>query len=288
MRPRIAVVLCASLALLTVAATHARAEAEPGECVGTCVASRGGPVEVADLLRLVNIALGLRPTADCANGDVNGNGILTIEELMVAIANALEGCTNFIPVPGCGNGVVDGEEECDDEFNVNGDGCSGECRVEGPDPVDQEWRRPAVPACGSTSGSLSIARLVPVAQEFIPRVSRLSGIAVGVGVDGAEPNTLTAVVRAGDVGGAPLGSATATLLSEPRFNLWQRFDFSPPISVTPGARYVIELQAVTGNPLWRRFQWEAPCALPLGYADGTAIVNGEPGANDFLFRTFGR
>lgn len=32
--------------------------------------------------------------------------------------------------PYCGNGIVDTEEECDDGNNIDGDGCSADCRIE--------------------------------------------------------------------------------------------------------------------------------------------------------------
>lgn len=36
-------------------------------------------------------------------------------------------CESFI----CGNGVREGREECDDNDNVSGDGCSFDCKEEG-------------------------------------------------------------------------------------------------------------------------------------------------------------
>ena len=32
----------------------------------------------------------------------------------------------------CGNGIIDPGEECDDGNQINGDGCSGMCKVENP------------------------------------------------------------------------------------------------------------------------------------------------------------
>ncbi len=37
----------------------------------------------------------------------------------------------------CGNGDLDGTEQCDDGNRTNGDGCSYQCRIEIPDPLDR-------------------------------------------------------------------------------------------------------------------------------------------------------
>jgi len=36
----------------------------------------------------------------------------------------------------CGDGIINGIEQCDDDNNDNGDGCSSTCRVEESDPDD--------------------------------------------------------------------------------------------------------------------------------------------------------
>jgi hypothetical protein len=41
---------------------------------------------------MVNIALGSRPVADCLAGDENGDGEITIDEIIKAVNNALAGC----------------------------------------------------------------------------------------------------------------------------------------------------------------------------------------------------
>jgi cysteine-rich repeat protein len=38
------------------------------------------------------------------------------------------------PLPGCGNGVVDDGEDCDDDSDVDGDGCDRHCKLSGPWP----------------------------------------------------------------------------------------------------------------------------------------------------------
>jgi hypothetical protein len=51
---------------------------------------------VDEILRAVNVALGSTPLTACAAADRDGEGTVTIDELVVAVDAALEGC----PVPG--------------------------------------------------------------------------------------------------------------------------------------------------------------------------------------------
>ncbi len=41
---------------------------------------------------MVNIALGNAPLNDCLAGDVNGDGEITIDEILAALRYALNGC----------------------------------------------------------------------------------------------------------------------------------------------------------------------------------------------------
>ncbi len=59
----------------------------------------------------------------CGNGTIEGN-----EECDDANTVPTDGCTNDCTI--CGNGVVTPPEECDDENLVDGDGCSSSCRLE--------------------------------------------------------------------------------------------------------------------------------------------------------------
>ncbi|HSP96947.1 MAG TPA: dockerin type I domain-containing protein [Candidatus Dormibacteraeota bacterium] len=62
----------------------------PPTCVGDC--NGDGMVSVADLIVGVNIALGNQPIANCPAFDVNGDGMVSISELIAAVGNALDGC----------------------------------------------------------------------------------------------------------------------------------------------------------------------------------------------------
>ena len=59
-------------------------------CRGDCTAD--GAVTVDELVLAVNIALGLRPSADCPGLDADGSHAVSIDELIVAVGNALVGC----------------------------------------------------------------------------------------------------------------------------------------------------------------------------------------------------
>jgi hypothetical protein len=49
-------------------------------------------VTIDEILTLVNIALGNRPVADCPTGDANGDHQITVDEILRAVNNALNGC----------------------------------------------------------------------------------------------------------------------------------------------------------------------------------------------------
>jgi subtilisin-like proprotein convertase family protein len=59
-------------------------------CVGDC--DGNGNVEINELIRGVNIALGTAPVADCPAFDVDGSGTVEINELVSAVSSALNGC----------------------------------------------------------------------------------------------------------------------------------------------------------------------------------------------------
>ena len=59
-------------------------------CPGDC--NDDGVVSVAELIRGVNIALGLTPVSNCPAMDTNGNGVVSVGELIAAVNSALDGC----------------------------------------------------------------------------------------------------------------------------------------------------------------------------------------------------
>jgi ELWxxDGT repeat protein len=65
-------------------------EGEAPACRGDC---RGdGRVTIDDLVQAVAIALGARPVGDCSAVDTGGDGRVTIDELIAAVGVALTGC----------------------------------------------------------------------------------------------------------------------------------------------------------------------------------------------------
>jgi hypothetical protein len=70
------------------------ASATPGVtpivCAGDC--SQDGVVTVDELVRGINIALGLQPVTNCPPFDTGGDGQVTVDEIVLAVNNALNGC----------------------------------------------------------------------------------------------------------------------------------------------------------------------------------------------------
>ena len=68
-------------------------------CVGDCTGD--GEVNIDDLIRMVNIALGLQAicpdngNGGCLAGDANCDCEITVEEIIQAVNNDLNGCTHF-------------------------------------------------------------------------------------------------------------------------------------------------------------------------------------------------
>lgn len=61
-----------------------------GQCPGDC--NGDGEVTIDELLTMVNIALADADLSACAAGDVNQDGQITIDEVLFAVNNALNGC----------------------------------------------------------------------------------------------------------------------------------------------------------------------------------------------------
>jgi CSLREA domain-containing protein len=64
--------------------------ATPIPCIGDC--DRDGQVTIAEIITMVNIALGSSPLTDCAVGDANHDGVITVDEILAAVDNSLKGC----------------------------------------------------------------------------------------------------------------------------------------------------------------------------------------------------
>jgi hypothetical protein len=64
-------------------------------CVGDC--SLDDEVTIAELLRMVNIALGGASVDTCEAGDSNHDKVVTINEILQAVSRALTGCAIGVP-----------------------------------------------------------------------------------------------------------------------------------------------------------------------------------------------
>ena len=83
--------------------------------------NQNGVVDVSDLL----ILLAQWGKSDPIFGDVDGDGFVDVFDLLILLSN-------WGPVVECcGDGVQEPGEECDDGDNIDGDGCSAICELEG-------------------------------------------------------------------------------------------------------------------------------------------------------------
>lgn len=86
--------LWTALGLCAVAVATSQAAAD---CVGDC--NGDGMVGISELVLAVNIAGGSRDVGDCPRADANSNGVVAINELVTAVNNALFGCPPPVPTP---------------------------------------------------------------------------------------------------------------------------------------------------------------------------------------------
>src|SRR6185436_4160194 len=73
---------------LAAALTVGRVEAQ--QCLGDC--NGDGSVTVDEIIIMVNIALGTAQIGDCTAGDGDTSGTITVDEIVTATNNALSGC----------------------------------------------------------------------------------------------------------------------------------------------------------------------------------------------------
>ncbi|MCX8072232.1 MAG: hypothetical protein N3C12_07265 [Candidatus Binatia bacterium] len=59
-------------------------------CVGDC--DGDGQVTIEEIIKMVNVALELQPVGSCAAGDANSDGAITVDEIILAVNKALNGC----------------------------------------------------------------------------------------------------------------------------------------------------------------------------------------------------
>lgn len=59
-------------------------------CAGDCDGNR--TVTVDEVLRQVQISLGIGLVSECQAGDADGSGSITVDEILTAVNVALDGC----------------------------------------------------------------------------------------------------------------------------------------------------------------------------------------------------
>lgn len=107
------------------------------QCVGDC--NGDGTVSVSELIRGVNISLGIQQVSGCLAMDGNGNGVVAINELVQAVNNALNGCPED-----CG--------DCNDGNACTTDECvNGQC-VNDPVVCQDDGNECTTEACETVSG----------------------------------------------------------------------------------------------------------------------------------------
>ena len=131
-----------------------------------------------------------------------------------------------------------------------------------------------------TDGRYQIQAGEPMGQAFIPTLTPLTSVEVHI--ETANPgsdDTITCRIRDSTIDGAILG--TASQLVTDGFEGWLRFTFDPPITVTPGSTYFIELDANAAT-----FSWNIQFTGNQ-YPDGIFIASGfERVDEDAMFRTY--
>jgi hypothetical protein len=107
------------LALAVVASGGAAAA--KGQCVGDC--NGNGQVTVNELIQMVNIALGNADISVCNAGDANGEGVITVNEIITAVNSALSGCVGQACDPNnpgaCASGFCTNNVCCDEASCIN-------------------------------------------------------------------------------------------------------------------------------------------------------------------------
>ena len=208
---------------------------------------------------------------------------------------------------GYDNGLIlissGGDLSCDEREYVPGDLVTHGERTEGADllfgifgtdapgvgAVDQAWYGPQG-ICGTNGGGGYLGDHT-LTQTFTPTTDALGAVAVDLGaVSGtAIPSgTLTLRLREGGRGGTILATVQRFLTAPTQGEAWYVFTLSPPISVTPGATYAIELSDETQRFVWYSAMGDAspPGCTERELPGGEAFVDDTPIHSDFPFATF--
>ena len=121
---------------------------------------------------------------------------------------------------------------------------------------------------------------LPLGQQFVPTLTSMNFLDLWI-EDAASDDPATATIqvniRATSISGTILGTSTVVVPAEINLSggtTLTEFDFSSPISLTPGATYVIQTAELSPTVNNESFGWAGG---PLGnstYAPGEAYING--------------
>ncbi|TKC99659.1 DUF4215 domain-containing protein [Polyangium fumosum] len=94
-----------------------------------------------------------------------------------------------VTAPGCGDGLVQGNEQCDDGNNTSGDGCAADCKLEGNYPTEMEPNQP-INMANSISGTDGVvAAIQPIGdQDFFTFQVAVSGTRARIEVTDGQGN----------------------------------------------------------------------------------------------------
>jgi len=93
----VAQIVVGTIVLLLLAALTAPLAADSPPCPGDCNGDRA--VTVDEIVKVVNIALGVSSIDGCRAADTDGNSQVSVDELVTMINFALNGCLPFEPLP---------------------------------------------------------------------------------------------------------------------------------------------------------------------------------------------
>ena len=128
------------------------------QCVGDC--NGDGSVTINELIIGVNIALGSASIEECESYDVNGDGEVTVNELITAVNNALTGCPDTpTPTPTIPGGETPTATPTGVPTGTVGATCTlreGTCSVTTTQTCTDDFGCPEGETCQLTGSSLSL------------------------------------------------------------------------------------------------------------------------------------
>jgi hypothetical protein len=140
------------------------------------------------------------------------------------------------------------------------------------DIFDQETE---VPAFSSSHGFTAFS----LAQSFTPTFTTIAFVDALLSCSGPASCQLRFDIRDGGILGPVIGSTSTVVIPNPSSGSFHRFLISPPIALTPGGTYVLELVNLGGGD----GSWQEP---NLDYTGGTGFIDGTPYSSfDYIFRT---